>query len=72
VAESKDLDDNVVMVMIIFFMLVDTSHVLVVSKLYYIYDLIIVVCLSIDSIQTLSISTKHVDDRQRIDGHLLQ
>ena len=46
-AESKDLDDNVVMVMIIFFMLVDTSHVLVVSKLYYIYDLIIVVCLSI-------------------------
>ena len=35
-AESKDLDDNVVMLMIIFFMLVDTSHVLVVSKLYYI------------------------------------
>ena len=35
-AESKDLDDNVVMLMISFFMLVDKSHRLVVSKLYYI------------------------------------
>lgn len=51
-AESKDLDNNVVMLMIIFFMLVDTSHVLVVSILYYIYDLIIVVCLSIVALST--------------------
>ena len=36
-AESKDLDDNVVMLMIILFILVDTSQVLVVSKLYYLY-----------------------------------
>jgi hypothetical protein len=35
----------------------------------YIYDLMIVVCLSIVTyVQTLSISIKHVDDRQRIDA----